>query len=106
MAAPESPRQRPGLLWILERRRRRKVLEHSHAVRRVKKQIPEKVYRGDSQTADDLWNIQLFPKRELAPLENFYAHQDLPPKNVIASAVTSTLATAIGNSPFQPSTIS
>ena len=106
MAAPESPRERPGLFGILERRRSRKVLEHSHAVRRVKKQIPEKVHGGDSEAADDLRNVQLFPERELAPPENFYAHQDLPPKNASASAVTSTLATAIGNSPFQPSVIS
>ena len=67
VAAPESERERPRLFGILEGDRRPEVREQPHAVRRVEKQIPEEVRRGDLEAAEDLRNVELFPDRQLTP---------------------------------------
>jgi pimeloyl-ACP methyl ester carboxylesterase len=106
MAAPESRREQPRLFRVLGRDRRSKMLEPSDAVRRVEKQVPEQVYGRDLQAADDLRHVELFPERQLAPVEHLDGHDNQSMKKTNTAAVTSALTTAIGNSPSQPSRMS
>jgi hypothetical protein len=78
VAAPESPSQRPGLFRILESDGSRKVIQQTHTVRGVKKEIPKEVRGGDFETAENLWNIQLFPKSQLASGDYLDTHHSAP----------------------------
>ena len=75
-------------------------------MRGVKKQVAEEVAEGHLQAADDLRDVELLPERQLPPAHDFDSHQNPSTKIAIAKAVTTTLATEIGNRPSQPSRIS
>lgn len=82
------------------------MLEKAHAVRRVEKEVPEKMGGGDLEPAHDLREIELFPEGQLTSAKHFDGHQERPFKKTSPEAVMSTLATAVGNSPNQPKRIS
>ena len=81
----------------------RTTLEAAKLVGGVKKQVSKEMPEGDLQTVKDLRNVKLFPKGQLTPPDNSYrcSHQR-PPSKTTSTAVTTTFATEIGNSPFQP----
>ena len=78
------------------------MLEATQKVGRVQKEVAEEVGKGDLKAAEDLWEVEIFPESQLAPADNFYGHEGTSPKKTSTTAVTTTLATAIGNSTFQP----
>ena len=80
------------------------MFESAQSVGHVQKKVAEKVPGRDLETAEDLRDVQLFPEGQFRPADNFYldGHQDASPKNSNTTAVTTTLATEMGKSPFQP----
>jgi hypothetical protein len=72
----------------------------------VKKEVPEEVCRRDLQTADDLRSIGFSHRVSSRLRTTFTAMSDQSLKKVKTDAVTSTLATEIGNSPSQPNRMS
>ena len=69
---------------------------------RVEKEVSEKVGEGDLEAANDLGEVGFLPESQLRPADNFYSHYRVSPRKSSTTAVTTTLTTAIGNSPFQP----
>ena len=78
--------------------------ETAQAVRNVQKEVAHEVPGGDLEPAEDLGNLELLPERQLGPADDFYSYgdHDASPTKSSTTAVTTTLATAIGKSPFQP----
>jgi hypothetical protein len=72
----------------------------------VKKQIPEKVRRGDLEAGENLRDVKLFPESQLTPPKDFDSHEGHPLTNARADAVSNTLATEIGKSPSHPNRMS
>ena len=82
------------------------MLEPADEMESVEKEIAEEMGRGDLEAAQNLGNVEVFPESQLGPADNFYGHQGASPKKTSTTAVTTTLTTAIGKSPFQPSFMS
>ena len=83
----------------------RKVLVTANTVGNVEKEVAEKMPGGNLESAKNLRNIKFLPKSQLGSADNFYLNissQGASPKKTSTTAVTTTLATAIGKSPFQP----
>ena len=78
------------------------MLEATDEVEDVKKKISEEMGRGDFEAAQDLRNVELFPESQFGSADYFYGHHDASPKKTSTTAVTTTFATAMGKSPFQP----
>ena len=72
----------------------------------VEEEIAEEMSERDPESAQDLGQVELLPKGQLAPADNFYPIYDAFPKNTSTTAVTTTLTTEIGNRPFHPKLMS
>ena len=74
----------------------------------MEKKISEKVPGSDFYTTDHLRYIKFLPESQFGSLDDFYpcSHYAPSPKKTSTMAVTTTLTTAMGNSPFQPRLIS
>ena len=106
MAAAETRHERPEFLGILDGRSGGKKLVTAQEMGSVEKEVAEEMAKGDFESAEDLGDVKVFPEGQLAPADNFYSHDRPSLKRTNTTAVTTTLATAMGNSPFQPSFIS
>jgi len=106
MAAAESRHEWPKLFRILDGDRSRKMFEMAQKVSNVKKEVTEKMGEGDLETTQNLGDVEIFPEGQLGSTHNLYGHQDTSPTRTNTTAVTTTLTTAIGKSPFQPNFMS
>ena len=78
------------------------MLETAQHVGDVEKEVSEEVGGGDLESANDLGEVGLLPESQLRSADNFYRHYSVSPRKSSTTAVTTTLTTEIGNSPFQP----
>src|SRR5205823_3522744 len=74
MATAEPRHERPPFLGKLDRRRGGNALEKAQEVRRVKKEITEEVSERNLKAAEDLGNVEFFPKGQLTPSDNLHRH--------------------------------
>jgi hypothetical protein len=104
VAAAEARHQRPQLLGELDGCGGANACEAAETVSRMQEEIAEEMGKCDLEAAQDLGDVEFLPESQLAPVDNLDGHTiyDAFPKKTSTTAVTATLATEIGNSPFQP----
>ena len=81
--------------------------EAADTVSNVEEKVAEEVPEGDLKTTENLGDVEFLPEGQLGPVDDFYCcGHDGSPKKTNTTAVTTTLTTAMGKSPFQPNAIS
>jgi hypothetical protein len=107
VAAAESRHERAELFGILNGGGGAQMQQTPQTVGDVEIEVAKEVPERDLQSAQNLGEVELLPEGQLGPLYDGYScGHGGSPKKTSATAVTTTLTTAIGNSPIQPSRMS